>query len=290
MLYQTSAEWRDAADKRVLLFGMSGLGKTHLSNMLRAQGDWFHYSVDYRIGTRYMGEFIADNFKREAMKVPLLRELLLTDSVYIASNITFDNLAPLSTYLGKPGAPEKGGLPFDEYMRRQEQHREAEISALLDTPRFIERAVDLYGYGDFVCDSGGSICEVVDPDDPADPVLTVLSRHLLLVWIEGSDAHTADLIARFDRAPKPMYYQPDFLRDAWGEYLKKNKLQESEVDPDAFVRWTYARALAHRQPRYAAMARNWGVKVRAEEVAAARTLQDFVDLVGRAIDNGPSRR
>ena len=290
MLYQTSAEWRDAADKRVLLFGMSGLGKTHLSNMLRAQGDWFHYSVDYRIGTRYMGEFIADNFKREAMKVPLLRELLLTDSVYIASNITFDNLAPLSTYLGKPGAPEKGGLPFDEYMRRQEQHREAEISALLDTPRFIERAVDLYGYGDFVCDSGGSICEVVDPDDPDDPVLTVLSRHLLLVWIEGSDAHTADLIARFDRAPKPMYYQPDFLRDAWGEYLKKNKLQESEVDPDAFVRWTYARALAHRQPRYAAMARNWGVKVRAEEVAAARTLQDFVDLVGRAIDNGPSRR
>jgi hypothetical protein len=290
MLYQTSAEWRDAADKRVLLFGMSGLGKTHLSNMLRAQGDWFHYSVDYRIGTRYMGEFIADNFKREAMKVPLLRELLLTDSVYIASNITFDNLAPLSTYLGKPGAPERGGLPFDEYMRRQEQHREAEISALLDTPRFIERAVDLYGYGDFVCDSGGSICEVVDPDDPDDPVLTVLSRHLLLVWIEGSDAHTADLIARFDRAPKPMYYQPDFLRAAWDEYLKKNNAQESEVDPDAFVRWTYARALAHRQPRYAAMARNWGVKVRAEEVAAARTLQDFVDLVGRAIDNGPSRR
>ena len=36
-------------------------------------GGWFHYSVDYRIGTRYMGEYIADNFKREAMKVPLLR-------------------------------------------------------------------------------------------------------------------------------------------------------------------------------------------------------------------------
>ena len=108
---------------------MSGLGKTHLANMLRDQGDWFHYSVDYRIGTRYMGEFIADNFKREAMKVPLLRELLMTDSVYIASNITFDNLAPLSTYLGKPGDPAKGGVPFAEYMRRQEQHRAAEIAA-----------------------------------------------------------------------------------------------------------------------------------------------------------------
>ena len=86
---------------------MSGLGKTHLASMLRASGEWFHYSVDYRIGTRYMGELIADDFKRHAMAVPLLRELLLTDSVRIESNITFDNLAPLSTYLGKPGDPAR---------------------------------------------------------------------------------------------------------------------------------------------------------------------------------------
>ncbi len=105
MIYQRAADWRAAEGKRVLLFGMSGLGKTYLANMLRDQAQWFHYSIDYRIGTRYMGEYIADNFKREAMKVPLLRELLMTDSVYIASNITFDNLAPLSTYLGKPGDP-----------------------------------------------------------------------------------------------------------------------------------------------------------------------------------------
>ena len=126
--------------KRVLLFGMSGLGKTRIANLLREQAHWFHYSVDYRIGTRYMGEFIADNFKREAMKVPLLRELLMTDSVYIASNITFDNLAPLSTYLGKPGDPARAACPSTNTCRRQDQHRAAEIAALLDTPRFIERA------------------------------------------------------------------------------------------------------------------------------------------------------
>ena len=40
----------------------------------------------------------------------------MSDSIYIASNITFDNLAPLSTYLGKPGDPAQGGLPFDEYV------------------------------------------------------------------------------------------------------------------------------------------------------------------------------
>ena len=133
MIYRSGSDWLGASAKRVVLFGMSGLGKTFLANMLREAGDWFHYSVDYRIGTRYMGEFIADNFKREAMKVPFLRELLLSDSVYIASNITFDNLAPLSTYLGKPGSETRGGLPFQEYMRRQDQHRMAEIAALLDS-------------------------------------------------------------------------------------------------------------------------------------------------------------
>ena len=38
-----------------------------------------------------------------------IRELLMSDSVHIVSNITFDNLAPLSTYLGKPGDPSRGG-------------------------------------------------------------------------------------------------------------------------------------------------------------------------------------
>jgi hypothetical protein len=283
MIYRTASDYLAAPNKRVLLFGMSGLGKTHLSNMLRDQGSWFHYSVDYRIGTRYMNEFIADNFKREAMKVPLLRELLMTDSVYIASNITFNNLAPLSTYLGKPGNPAMGGLPFAEYMLRQEQHRAAEVSAMLDTARFIDRAEAIYGYPSFVCDTSGSICEVVDPDDPADPVLKQLAETLLLVWIKGSDAHTAELIRRFDRAPKPMYYQPSFLHAAWEEYRATHSFTQETCDPDAFVRWTYARALAHRQPRYAAMARQ-GVTVTAEEVAIVRTPADFDAMIAGAID------
>ena len=288
MIYKTAADWRAAPQKRVLLFGMSGLGKTHLANMLRAApaqtgGGWFHYSIDYRIGTRYMGEHIADNFKREAMKNPFLRELLLTDSVYIASNITFNNLAPLSTYLGKPGDPARGGLSFAEYRRRQDQHREAEIAALMDTPRFITRAAEIYGYDHFVCDSGGSICEVVDPDSPDDPVMRALSDHLLMVWIKGSEDHTAELIRRFDRAPKPMYYQPEFLTRMWADYLAQTGDAETGVDPDAFVRWTYARALAHRQPRYAAMAR-WGVTVTAEDVARVASPADVDDLIAEALD------
>lgn len=283
MIYKSGADYRAAPNKRVLMFGMSGLGKTYLANMLRAAGGWFHYSVDYRIGTRYMGEYISDNFKREAMKVPLLRELLLSDSVFIASNITFDNLAPLSTYLGKPGDPSRGGVPFAEYCKRQDQHREAEIASLLDTPRFIDRAHDIYGYDNFVCDSGGSICEVVDAANPDDPVMKALSESLLMVWIKGSDAHRDELKRRFDRAPKPMYYQPDFLKQVWADYLAQEGKPEDQVDPDAFLRFGYARLLEHRQPRYAAMAK-WGVTVTAEEVAAVRSADDFHALVATALD------
>ena len=284
MIYATAKDYLAAPQKRVMLFGMSGLGKTYLSNMLRDAGGWFHYSVDYRIGTRYMNEFIADNFKREAMKVPLLRELLLSDSVYIASNITFDNLATLSTYLGKPGDLARGGVAFAEYQRRQAQHAQAEVSAMLDTPRFIDRAETIYGYPHFICDTSGSICEVVSPELADDPVMTALSQNLLLVWIKGSDAHKAELARRFDRAPKPMYYNPDFLRDLWAEFTATTPADQ--VDPDAFLRFGYARLLDHRQPRYAAMAR-WGVTVTAEEVAAVRNPADFDNLIGLAIDRGP---
>lgn len=283
LIYDTSRAWLDAPDKHLLVFGMSGLGKTRLASLLRAGGDWFHYSIDYRIGTAYMGEHIADNLKRQAMQVPFLAELLRSDSIYIGSNITFDNLAPLSTFLGKPGDQAKGGLAFGEYLRRQALHRRAEINALLDTPTFITRARDLYGYPHFICDTGGSICEVVDPADPADEVMTVLAQSTLMVWIEGSEDHAQDLIRRFDRAPKPMYYHPDFLVPLWQEYLKENNLSEDEVDPDGFVRFAYARALAHRAPIYAAMARNWGITVTAAEVAAVRDGKDAVALIADAL-------
>jgi len=283
MIYPDANSWRDAPNKNVVLFAMSGLGKTHVSNILRAEGDWFHYSVDYRIGTRYMGEHIADSFKREAMAVPYLRELLMSDSIYIGSNITFDNLAPLSHYLGKPGDPAKGGVPFAEYLRRQELHRHAEIESMIDTAHFIDRAQDIYGYDHFVCDTSGSICEVVDPWDENDPVLTQLSSLSLMVWIEGSDAHTEELVRRFDRAPKPMYYQRKFLEDRWAEYLEMTGDAPDDVDPNAFVRWTYAKALAHRQPRYDAMSK-WGVKVTADEMARVKSSSDFNALIATALE------
>ena len=80
-----------------------------------------------------------------------------------------------------------------------------------------------------------------------------------------------------------MAYQPAFLNQVWHEYLEENALSEDKVDPDSFIRWTYARALAHRQPRYEAMAK-WGVTVTADEVAAVQSEADFVELIAAALD------
>lgn len=283
MLYTSAQDWRNASHKRILFFGMSGLGKTYLSNMLRASGDWFHYSIDYRIGTRYMGEFIADNAKAEAMKVPFLRELLLSDSIYIGSNLTFENLTPVSAYLGKPGNPDKGGLSMSEYRRRQEQFRQSEIHALMDTAYFIERAERLYDYPHFICDTGGSICEWVEADNPDDPILKELSRHTLMIWLRGDAQHTAELIRRFDKAPKPMAYQPEFLATVWQAYLSENNCVEGDVDPDTFIRWTYAKALAHRQPRYEAMSK-WGITLDAASLSGISTPEAFDQLIETALD------
>lgn len=284
MRLKSSAELRALKAQAVTLIGMSGVGKTTLASLLQREG-WFQYSVDYRIGTRYMGEHIVDNFKREAMKVPFLAGLLRSDSIYITSNITFDNLRPLSTYLGKPGNPELGGISFAEYKRRQEQHRLAEISALLDVKEFIGRSHDIYGYRNFVCDSGGSICEVVDPSDSNDPVLSSLAQNTLLIYIEGSAAHTRMLVERFRKYPKPMYYQPAFLDAKWAEYKTLNNINhDDDVVPDDFAVWGFEQLLHHRVPLYSEIADNFGYRVPMEAIPKISSEQDFIDLIARLVD------
>ena len=284
MLYQNCDEWRTAKNKRLAIFGMSGVGKTFTANILRETGEWFHYSVDYRIGTKYLGEEIEDNLKKEAMKLPTLRDYLLNDSIHISSNITFNNLLLLASFLGKPGSTLQGGLPFEEYLNRQRKHRLAEVAATIDTTLFTKKATDIYGYNHFISDTSGSLCEIVNPENPNDKVLKSLQRSTLLVWIKGSDDQSEQLHLRFVKSPKPMFYNESFLKIKWLEYCKDRDQSPLDVDPNDFISYGFKALIAHRIPIYTSIAKHWGVTVEASYLSQLTSPADFIELVAEAID------
>ncbi len=274
----TAEQFRDWKHKSITLLGMSGVGKTCLAQILRRH-NWFHYSGDYRIGTRYLDEPILDNIKRQAMQIPFLRDLLRSDSIHIMNNITVDNLQPVSSFLGKLGNPELGGLPLKEFKRRQRLHREAEIQAMLDVPAFIDKARAIYGYDHFVNDAGGSLCELDDPR-----VLEVLDRHTLILYIRASEKDEQELIRRAEQYPKPLYYREAFLNEQLAVYMAERNLEYvAMIDPDDFVRWVFPRLFYARIPRYEAIARRYGYTVPTEAVFAVRDEQDFLEMVETAL-------
>lgn len=275
----TVDSFRNWPNKRVTLLGMSGVGKTRLAAMLRKH-NWFHYSGDYRIGTRYLDEPILDNIKQQAMKVPFLRDLLRSDSIYISNNITVDNLKPVSSFLGKLGNPEQGGLPLQEFKRRQELHRQAEIAAMKDVPEFIRKAQAVYGYQHFVNDAGGSVCELDDPD-----VIRVLDTHTLILYIKATEHDAHELIRRAEDDPKPLYYREAFLDEQLALYMRDNKLPYvAMIQPDDFVRWMFTRLFYSRIPRYKAIAAEYGYTMTTDELAAVEDEPSFLALVERVIE------
>ena len=264
--------------KKVTLLGMSGVGKTHISSMLRAH-DWFHYSGDYRIGTRYLDESILDMIKARAMEVPFLRELLRRDWIYIRNNIKVSDLGPVLSFVGKLGDPERGGLDLETFRRHQALYREAEIAAMRDVPDFIRKAQEIYGYRHFVNDVGGSLCELDEPG-----IIELLEAHTLILYIKVTDAEEEQkLIRRAQSDPKPLYYRPDFLDEQLAIYLREHGLNyAAEMDPDDFTRWVFPRLFHSRIPRYEAIAKR-GYTVTSQEVSGVRDEQDFLALIEQAI-------
>ena len=259
---------------------MSGVGKSYLSTTLRSKGNWFHYSGDYRIGTRYLDEHILDMIKAQAMQVPFLKELLRNDWIYIRNNIKVDDLGPVLSFVGKLGNPELGGVELEDFIRRQAQYRDAEITTMYDVPEFIDKAQAIYGYPHFVNDVGGSLCELEEPG-----VIELLAEHTLILYIQVTNqAEENKLIQRAVSAPKPLYYRPEFLKEHLALYLAENGLDfAAEMDPDEFARWVFPRLFHSRIPRYEEIAKQ-GYTVTSEEVARVKDEADFIRLLETAIE------
>ena len=215
----TVEEFRAWKHKKVTLLGMSGVGKSYLSAQLYGE-NWFHYSGDYRIGTRYLDEHILDMIKQQAMQVPFLKELLRNDWIYFHNNIRVDNLGPVLSFVGKLGNPELGGVALDEFIERQAIYRQAEINTMFDIPDFIRKAEHIYGYPHFVNDVGGSLCELDEPG-----VIEPLIENTMILYIKITNQEQEDvLIQRAQSSPKPLYYRPEFLQEQLAIYFEENDL------------------------------------------------------------------
>ena len=271
-------EFRNWKHKKVTLVGMSGVGKTYISAMLRHH-QWYHYSGDYRIGTRYLDEAILDLIKGQAMQVPFLSELLRNDWIYIRNNIKVSDLGPVLSFVGKLGDPERGGVPLADFQERQAQYRDAEIAAMRDVPAFIEKGRQIYGYPHFINDVGGSLCELDEPG-----VIELLAEHTLILYIQVTDEEEeSKLIARAQSDPKPLYYRPEFLTEQLAVYLEENGMRyAAEMDPNAFTRWVFPRLFRSRVPRYEEIAKQ-GYTVTSREIGGVRDERDFLDLLETAI-------
>lgn len=274
----SAQQFLDWETKSITLLAMSGAGKTTLANKL-PKDKWFHYSGDYRIGTKYLDEPILDNIKKQAMEVPFLRQLLLSDSIYIRNNVTVNNLAPVSSFLGKLGNPELGGLSLAEFKRRQKLHHKAEIAAMNDVPEFIRKAEAIYGYKNFLNDAGGSVCEL----DSAE-VLSTLARHSLILYLKIPPALEQTIVKRAKSNPKPLYYREAFLDEQLTKFMFfKGYKNTDEIPPDEFVSWVFPYLFQSRLPRYEAIARQYGYILDANDIAGVTGEADFIQVIADAL-------
>jgi len=272
-------EFRAWENKTVTLVGMSGVGKSYLSAKLRGS-NWFHYSGDYRIGTRYLDEHIVDMIKHQAIKIPFLKELLRNDWIYIKNNIRVNDLGPVLSFVGKLGNPELGGVELGEFIERQSIYRQAEVDAMYDIPHFIEKAQEIYGYPHFVNDVGGSLCELDEPG-----VMDILVDNTLILYIQVTNAAQEKvLIERAVSDPKPLYYRPDFLQQHLQLYYQETGLEyAAQIDPDEFARWVFPRLFHSRLPRYDEIAK-LGYSVTSEEIDRVQNDADFLSMLEMAIE------
>ena len=270
----TAGQFRKWPNKAITLLGMSGVGKTTFSSKLPSD-TWFHYSGDYRIGTKYLDEPILDNIKAHVMQNDFLRGLLLSDSIHIRNNITTGHLHPISQFLGMIGNPELGGLDVQEFKRRQALFRDAEVQTMSDVDLFMNKARQIYRYPHFVNDAGGSVCGLNDEE-----CWQHLSEVTAILYLEASDEMEQLLLERAIQNPKPLFYENEFLDQHLQMYLEHSDLKlVSEIVPEEFFQWVFPRLMGFRRSQYQAIAHKYGYTINAEKILESRDEKDIIDLI-----------
>lgn len=244
----TSDEFMALPQKRITLMGMSGSGKTYITSFLDKLG-WTSYSCDYQIGSKYLKDDLAG---LEAFSA--------------------EDISLLSHFIGKLGNEEKGGYALDLFKERQMAYYNAETAA-------VGEAIDICmgSTGNFVHDSTGSLCEIMDEN-----LLARVGEHTLFVYLTVDDEGEKAVLKRAQDYPKPLFFPPAKL-DQWiDEFLHVRKINAiDEIEPDDFARWVFPNLFESRKPKYERLAELYGVTIPAKAFLNFKTEQDFLDIIAK---------
>lgn len=247
-------EFLKSKHKSITLLGMSGVGKTYLSGLLEQWG-WARYSCDYEIGNRYLKDQLGG-----AMRTP-------------------DDMQALSNFIGKLGNPKLGGLDFETFKLRQRAYYDAECRAVSGVPDAIKRAHE-NGISNFVHDSTGSLCEIMD-----ESLLEALGRHTFFIYLKAGAEEERMVLERAQEVPKPLFFPPNQFEEWVREYLYEEGLDTDEaMEPDAFARWVFPKLFAARLPKYQGLADRYGITIECRAFFDVVNEKSFLKRIEQAIN------
>ncbi len=212
-------------NKIISLVGMSGVGKTSFAGKLHPNSH-FHYCVDYAI-----------------------QEFYLKDSLENTGKSAINNLSAMANFLGKIGDEKSGGMDYKTFCTRQDLYMNAEKNATLHLENIAENLLEKYDF--IINDLTGSICEIVNFDDPNDRILQFLSRNTTILHIKTSDIYIFELVKIAMQNPKPLLYNRSFLDENIKYYQELQGFSEIDgVNPDDFFRFIFPRLIRNRAQKY----------------------------------------
>ena len=134
-----------------------------------------------------------------------------------------------------------------------------------------------------MCDTSGSICELVNPQDENDKVLSSLSKNFLIICLEAPDTMYQVLIDRFLAKPKPMYYEENFLHSLWKNFRDDTLTTCDEINPDDFMIYGFKALIKRRKAIFDTISKNWGISLNFEQLHDVKCAADLVGAIESAI-------
>ncbi len=82
-----------------------------------------------------------------------------------------------------------------------------------------------------------------------------------------------------------MYFQEPFIDAKLAEYLDEKGLSSpDEIDPDEFVVWIFPALVAHRRPKYEAIAAKYGYTMDARQIDTVSNEAELLELIASVLD------